>query len=79
VRRREFIGLLGSVATAYPLVARAQQSARQRRVGILIFSEDDKAVIRPFLQGLAALGYVDGKTVAIDYRDAKATYEQLAR
>jgi putative ABC transport system substrate-binding protein len=78
VKRREFISLLGSVATAYPLAVRAQQSARQQRVGILIFSEDDKAIIRPFLEGLAALGYVDGKTVAIDYRDAKAKYERLA-
>ena len=78
MRRREFISLLGSVAATYPLVARAQQSARQRRVGILIFSEDDKAIIRPFLQELARLGYVDGRTVAIEYRDAKAKYERLA-
>ena len=78
MRRREFISLLGSVAATYPLVVSAQQSARQRRVGILIFSEDDKAIIRPFLQGLAALGYVDGKTVVIEYRDAEAKYERLA-
>jgi putative ABC transport system substrate-binding protein len=78
MRRREFISLLGSVAAVYPLAAGAQQSARQRRVGILIFSEDDRATIRPLLQGLEALGYVDGKTIAIDYRDAKAKYEQLA-
>jgi ABC-type uncharacterized transport system substrate-binding protein len=58
-------------------MARAQQSARQRRVGILLFSEDDKAIIRPFLQGLEAFGYVDTRTVAIDYRDAEANYERL--
>jgi putative ABC transport system substrate-binding protein len=78
MRRREFISLFGSVAAAYPLAVRAQQFARQRRVGILLFSEDDKATIRPFLEGLAALGYVDGKTVAIEYRDARAKFEQLA-
>ena len=77
MRRREFISLLGSVAATYPLAVSAQQSARQRRLGILIFSEDDKAIIRPFLQGLAGLGYVDGRTVAIEYRDAKAEYERL--
>jgi ABC-type uncharacterized transport system substrate-binding protein len=77
VRRRDFISLLGSVVAAYPLAVRAQQPSRQRRVGILIFSEDDKAIIRPFLQGLAAFGYVDGRTIAIEYRDAKANYERL--
>lgn len=78
MRRREFISLLGSAAATYPLAVGAQQSARQHRVGILIFSEDDKAIINPFLQGLATLGYVDGKTVAIEYRDAKAEFDRLA-
>jgi putative ABC transport system substrate-binding protein len=77
MRRREFITLLGGAAVACPLAARAQQSARQRHMGILLFSEDDRAIIRAFLQGLAALGYVDGRTVTIDYRDAKANYERL--
>ena len=79
MKRREFITLLGAAAAGWPpLAASAQQSSRERRVGILIFSEDDKATIRPFLQGLEALGYVDGKTVTIEYRDAKAKFEQLA-
>ena len=77
MKRRKFISLLGSAAVSCPLVVSAQ-SARQRRVGILIFSEDDKAIIRPFLQGLAGFGYVDGRTVAIEYRDAEAKYERLA-
>jgi putative tryptophan/tyrosine transport system substrate-binding protein len=76
VRRREFIAFVGGAA-AGPLMARAQPSARQRRVGILLFSDDDNAVIRPFLQGLEALGYVDRTTVAIDYRNAEAKYERL--
>src|SRR5262245_11174014 len=58
-------------------MVRAQPSARQRRVGILLFSDDDNAVIRPFLQGLEALGYVERTTVAIDYRNAEAKYERL--
>jgi putative ABC transport system substrate-binding protein len=76
VRRREFIAFVGGAAVG-PLMARAQPSARQRRVGILLFSDDDNAVIRPFLQGLEALGYVDRTTVAIDYRNAEASYERL--
>lgn len=78
MRRREFISLLGGMAAAHPLTVSAQQTARQRRVGILMFSEDDRTTIRPFLQGLAALGYEDGRTVAIQYRDAEGKFERLS-
>ena len=48
-----------------------------RRVGILLFSQQELAVIAPCFQELKALGYVDGKTVALDYRDAEGQYERL--
>jgi ABC-type uncharacterized transport system substrate-binding protein len=77
MKRREFIALV-SGAVAWPPVALSQQPpARLRRIGILLFSEADRAIINPFLRGLEALGYVDGKTVTIDYRDAEANYERL--
>jgi putative ABC transport system substrate-binding protein len=77
MRRREFIALVGGAA-AWPPVALSQQPpARMRRIGILLFSEADRATINPFLRGLEGLGYVDGKTVTIDYRDAEANYERL--
>jgi ABC-type uncharacterized transport system substrate-binding protein len=77
VRRREFISLLGAAA-AWPLAAHAQQAVRVRRIGILLYSQQELPVIRPCLQELQTLGYVDGKTVAIEYRDAEGKYERLA-
>ena len=69
MKRRDFIALLSSMACAWPLTAQAQQAARRRRIGILLFAGQDRAIISPFLAGLEALGYIDGKTIAIDYRD----------
>jgi len=43
----------------------------------VLFAEQDRAVIRPCLQELQRLGYVDGKSVAITYRDADGKYERL--
>jgi putative ABC transport system substrate-binding protein len=77
VKRREFITLIGTAAAAWPLAARAQQPKRIRHIGILLFAEQDRAIIRPCLQELQTLGYVDGKSVAIDYRDAEGRYERL--
>jgi len=72
VRRREFITLLGGVAATWPLVARAQQGERMRRVGVLMpFSANDpqsKARFSAFQQGLDKLGWADGRNLRIDAR-----------
>src|SRR5499425_2433355 len=69
--RREFITLLGGAAT-WPLVARAQQGERVRRVGVLMpFAEDNpvgQARLAAFLEGLRQLGWADGRNVRIDSR-----------
>src|SRR5205823_1469470 len=69
---------LGSVVASWPLTARAQPVARMRKLGILLFAKQDRAVIRPFLEGLQAVGYVEGKTLTIDYRDGDGNHERLA-
>ena len=71
MRRREFITLLGGTAI-WPLAARAQQSERKRRVGVLMgLSADDAEAqdrIAAFVQGLQQLGWTDGRNLQIDYR-----------
>jgi phosphodiesterase/alkaline phosphatase D-like protein len=72
MRRREFITLLGGAA-AWPLAARAQQSEHMRRIGALaggVAAGDPETVARSaaFLQGLAQLGWTEGRNVRIDYR-----------
>ena len=71
--RREFITLLGGAAVAWPLAARAQPE-RLRRIGYLhgLAENDPEAVTRmaAFRQGLAALGWTEGRNIRIDFRHA---------
>jgi putative ABC transport system substrate-binding protein len=63
-RRREFITLLGGAAAAWPLAASAQQAERVRRIGVLMSIENDsdgKAQLSGFTQGLAEIGWTDGR------------------
>ena len=72
MRRREFISLLSGAAAAWPLAARAQQPERMRRIGVLIPTAADdaegQARMAAFLQGLAQLGWSEGRNVLIDTR-----------
>jgi putative ABC transport system substrate-binding protein len=72
MRRRKFLGVLGGVAAAWPLVASAQQPDRVRRIGVLMgFSENDEvwqAYLTAFKQRLQDLGWTDGRNVRFDIR-----------
>jgi putative ABC transport system substrate-binding protein len=72
MRRREFISLLGGAAATWPLAARAQQSERIRRIGVLMTTAADdsesQARLTPFVNGLKELGWTDGRNVEFDFR-----------
>ena len=80
MKRREFIGLLGS-ALAWPLAARAQQRQRMRRVGVFTPGTADdpehKTRDAAFLQGLGELGWIVGRNLRIDYRWGAGDYERF--
>jgi putative tryptophan/tyrosine transport system substrate-binding protein len=72
MRRRDFIKVIAGSATAWPLVARAQQGEHMRRIGVLMsIGADDpeaSALVEAFSQGLAEAGWVIGRNARIDYR-----------
>jgi putative ABC transport system substrate-binding protein len=75
MRRREFVGVL-SGAMAWPLAVRAQQAERMRRVGVLMpFAEGDpetQSRVTALHQGLARLGWTEGRNLRIEHRWATA-------
>jgi putative ABC transport system substrate-binding protein len=83
VKRREFITLLGGAAVTWPLTARAQQTERMRRIGVLtnLPENDPDAQSRDagFRQTLQQLGWTDGRNVRIDYRFALADAERTRK
>jgi putative ABC transport system substrate-binding protein len=83
MKRREFLGVLGGAAAAWPRAARAQQSDRMRTIGILVASTADEPEhqvrVAAVLQGLEQLGWAEGRNVRIDIRWATADADALRR
>jgi putative tryptophan/tyrosine transport system substrate-binding protein len=78
MRRREFIKAIVGSATAWPLVARAQQAA-MTVIGYLssVGRNDRPNLDDAFRRGLAESGLVDGQNVVIEYRYADGQYDRL--
>jgi putative ABC transport system substrate-binding protein len=79
VKRREFIALVGGAA-AWPLAAQAQpQPGKVARIGFLTRKTDASVStqIEGFRQGLRDLGWVEGKSITIEYRDAEGKADRL--
>jgi putative ABC transport system substrate-binding protein len=70
MNRREFITLLGGAALSWPLAARAQQPSRLPTIGYLGASTPsfDSYRVGAFVQRLRELGWIEGRTVKIEYR-----------
>jgi putative tryptophan/tyrosine transport system substrate-binding protein len=76
--RREFITLVGGVATAWPLAARAQQAGKVPRIGALqVGPSEHSARLDPLLQGLHELGYTEGQNIAIERRYGEWKLDRL--
>jgi putative ABC transport system substrate-binding protein len=80
MKRRKFISLVGGAAAAWPLAARAQQSGKIYRLGILepIPAARNAANLDSLRKGLRDLGYAEGRNLVIEYRSADGRAERFA-
>jgi putative tryptophan/tyrosine transport system substrate-binding protein len=81
MRRREFITLIGGVAAAWPLAARAQPTKLQR-IGVLSPGHSEgadasRATVNGLLEGLRDLGYTEGQNITIEREYGEADVERL--
>ena len=80
MNRRAFILALGGAAAAWPLKGHAQQSQKVPRIGVLLPGTAASFALRTkaFLEGLRELGYIDGQTVAIEWKWGQDRVEGLS-
>jgi putative ABC transport system substrate-binding protein len=83
MKRREFITLLGGAAASWPIVVRAQQADRVRRIGVLMPAAANDLEFQTwfgaFVQELALLGWTIGRKVQIEIRWATANANDIRR
>jgi putative ABC transport system substrate-binding protein len=78
MKRREFISMLGSTATIWPFVARAQQPATPV-IGFLDGQTFDLYLMTAFRQALRDTGYIEGKNVEVYFRSADGQTDRLVK
>src|SRR3954452_14449784 len=80
MKRREFIAIIGGVAAGWLLPARAQQAAKLPVIGFLGASAASTQAqwTEAFVQRLRELGWIDGRTVAMEYRFAEGRNDRFA-
>jgi putative ABC transport system substrate-binding protein len=80
MKRRDFMTLLGGAAFAWPVTARAQQSGKLRTIGFLGPNTHSAASewVAAFVQRLRELGWMEGRTITIEYRWAEGREERFA-
>jgi putative ABC transport system substrate-binding protein len=80
IKRREFITLLGGAAAAWPLAARAQQSRKLPIIGFLGTTSQSawSTWTAAFVRRLNEMGWIEGRTVSIEYRWAEGRTERFA-
>jgi putative ABC transport system substrate-binding protein len=83
VRRRDFIKGIAGSAVAWPITARAQQTERMRRIGVLMHSPSNEpeaqARLAAFLQGMQDAGWEVGRNLSIEYRWSVGDISRLFR
>src|SRR6516165_5257617 len=80
MRRRTFIEAIAALGVAWPLAVRAQQQAGKiHRIGLLTRKTDASVAnqINAFRHGLRDLGWVEGTSITIEYRDAEGQLDRL--
>jgi putative ABC transport system substrate-binding protein len=77
IRRREFVTVLGGAAATWPLAARALKLGAMPVIGFLSPAANSVTYFDGFRAGLQELGYVDGRTIKVEYRWAQGRFEQL--
>src|SRR5204863_518790 len=80
MKRRAIIALLGGVAVAWPLAARAQQPAKLPTIGLLGSTTAliESQWVAAFVQRLRQLGWIENRNVALEYRWAEGRPERFA-
>jgi putative tryptophan/tyrosine transport system substrate-binding protein len=81
MKRREFIGLVGGAAVAWPIAARAERAAKVWRISMLDTAprEFNRTNLDAFIKRLRELGYVEGQNLTIEYRASDGDNERIGK